>query len=56
MPGRGTVTYDDSEAVQYSVYMDFETQNGFLIKNRDSDRMLDLRAKNLAELADLLAK
>ncbi|WP_342561587.1 hypothetical protein NST84_18245 [Paenibacillus sp. FSL R7-0345] len=53
---RMTVTYDDSEAVQYSVYMDFETKNGFLIKDSNSERMLDLRAKNSEELADLLAK
>ncbi|AIQ47944.1 hypothetical protein R70723_20075 [Paenibacillus sp. FSL R7-0273] len=53
---RMTVTYDDSDAVQYSVYMDFETKNGFLIKDSNSERMLDLRKKNSEELADLLAK
>ncbi|MBY0010795.1 hypothetical protein [Paenibacillus typhae] len=51
-----TVTYEDSKAVQYSVYMDFETKNGFLIKDSNSERMLDLRKKNSEELADLLAK
>ncbi|CAM4518537.1 hypothetical protein [Paenibacillus typhae] len=53
---RMTVTYEDSEAVQYSVYMDFQTKNGFLIKDSNSERMLDLRKKNSEELADLLAK
>jgi len=36
--------------------MDFETKNGFLIKDSNSERMLDLKDKNSEELADLLSK
>lgn len=53
---RMTVTYADSEVVGFSLFMNFKTKNGFLIKSSDSERMLDLRAKNSAELADLLSK
>ncbi|MBY3620281.1 hypothetical protein HGO21_12060 [Acinetobacter sp. CUI P1] len=53
---RMTVTYSDSEVVEYSLYMDFETKNGFLIKDSNSERMLDLKDKNSEELADLLSK
>ncbi|WP_249899371.1 hypothetical protein [Paenibacillus sp. PK3_47] len=50
-----TVTYENSEVARYSVYMNFDTKNGFLIKETNSERMLDLRKKNSAELADLLS-
>lgn len=53
---RMTVTYADSEVVKFSLYINFEAKNGFLIKNSDSERMLDLRDKNAEELADLLSK
>jgi hypothetical protein len=36
--------------------MDFKTKDGYLIKDSNSDKMLDLRTKNSAELADLLSK
>lgn len=52
---RMTVTYEDTEVAQYSLYMNFKTKNGFLIKNSNSERMLDLRDKNSAALADLLS-
>lgn len=48
------VTYANSKVVEYSLHMDLTTKNGFLIKNSDSDRMLDLRDKNSEELADLI--
>lgn len=51
-----TVTYADSEVVGFSLYMDFKTKNGYLIKDSKSEKMLDLRNKNSAELADLLSK
>ncbi|WP_313637860.1 hypothetical protein [Paenibacillus sp.] len=53
---RMTVTYANSEVVEFSLYMDFETKNGFLIKNSDSEKMLDLKDKNAKELAELLIK
>lgn len=51
-----TVTYADSEVVGFSLYMDFETKNGYLIKDSHSEKMLDLRTKNSVELADLISK
>ncbi|MDQ0194373.1 hypothetical protein [Paenibacillus wynnii] len=53
---RMTVTYADSEVDGFSLYMDFKIKNGFLIKDSNSERMLDLRDKNSEELADLLSK
>lgn len=52
---RMTVTYDDSEVVEFSLYMDFKTKDGFLIKDSNSERMLDLSEKNSEELADRLS-
>ncbi|AIQ59989.1 hypothetical protein [Paenibacillus borealis] len=51
-----TVTYADSKVVEYSLYMDFKTKNGFLIKQSNSEKMLDLKDHNSEELADLLSK
>ncbi|AIQ31228.1 hypothetical protein P40081_25980 [Paenibacillus sp. FSL P4-0081] len=51
-----TVTYADSKVVEYSLYMDFKTKNGFLIKQSNSEKMLDLKDQNSEELADLLSK
>ncbi|WP_339318792.1 hypothetical protein [Paenibacillus sp. FSL R10-2734] len=51
-----TVTYADSEVVGFSLYMDFKTKNGFLIKDSNSEKMLDLKDKNAQELANLLIK
>lgn len=51
-----TVTYADSDVVGFSLYMDFKTKNGYLIKDSHSEKMLDLRNKNSVELADLLSK
>ena len=51
-----TVTYADSEVVGFSLYMDLKTKNGYLIKDSNSEKMLDLRNKNSVELADLLSK
>lgn len=53
---RMTVTYADSEVVEFSLYMDFETKNGFLIRDTNSEKMLDIRKKNSEELADLLSE
>ncbi|KTD86653.1 hypothetical protein [Paenibacillus etheri] len=53
---RMTVTYADSEIVDFSLYMDLKAKNGFLIKNSNSEKMLDLKDKNAVELADLLSK
>ncbi|WP_054943522.1 hypothetical protein [Paenibacillus ihuae] len=53
---RMTVTYADSKVVEYSLYMDFKTKNGFLIKQSNSEKMLDLKDHNSEELADLLSK
>ncbi|CQR57281.1 hypothetical protein [Paenibacillus riograndensis] len=53
---RMTVTYADSEVVEFSLYIDLKTKNGFLIKDSDSEKMLDLRDKNSEELADLLSE
>jgi len=53
---RMTVAYADSEIVGFSLYMDFKSKNGYLIKNSNSERMLDLRDKNSKELAELLSK
>lgn len=53
---RMTVTYTDSKVVGYSLYMNFETKNGYLIKESNSEKMLDLRNKNSVELADLISK
>lgn len=51
-----TVTYANSEVVGFSLYMDFKSKNGYLIKDSNSEKMLDLRNKNSVELADLLSK
>lgn len=51
-----TVTYANSKVVGFSLYMDFKTKDGFLIKASNSEKMLDLRNKNSVELADLLSK
>lgn len=51
-----TVTYANSKVVEYSLYMDFKTKNGFLIKQSNSEKMLDLKDHNSEELADLLSK
>ncbi|MNI72735.1 hypothetical protein D3C73_1286940 [compost metagenome] len=51
-----TVTYADSEVVEFSLYMDFKNKNGFLIKNSNSETMLDLKDQNSEELADLLSE
>lgn len=53
---RMTVTYANSEVVEYSLYMNFKTKNGFLIKKSNSEKMLDLKDDNSEELADLLSK
>lgn len=53
---RMTVTYADSKVVGFSLYMDFETKNGFLIKDDNSEKMLDLRSRNSEDLADILGK
>jgi hypothetical protein len=53
---RMTVTYADSEVVGFSLYMDFKTKNGYLIKDSHSEKMLDLRDRNSEELADLLSE
>jgi hypothetical protein len=53
---RMTVTYADSEVVGFSLYMDFKTKNGYLIKDSNSEKMLDLRDRNSEELADLLSE
>ncbi|KWX70643.1 hypothetical protein [Paenibacillus jilunlii] len=53
---RMTVTYADSEVVEFSLYMDFKNKNGFLIKNSNSETMLDLKDQNSEELADLLSE
>ncbi|MEK5439336.1 MULTISPECIES: hypothetical protein [Paenibacillus] len=53
---RMTVTYANSEVVEYSLYMNFKTKNGFLIKKSNSEKMLDLKDHNSEELADLLSK
>ncbi|MNC53572.1 hypothetical protein D3C75_1029950 [compost metagenome] len=53
---RMTVTYANSKVVGFSLYMDFKTKDGFLIKASNSEKMLDLRNKNSVELADLLSK
>ncbi|MOA10102.1 hypothetical protein D3C78_1299770 [compost metagenome] len=51
-----TVTYADSEVVDFSLYIDLKAKNGFLIKNSNSEKMLNLKDKNAVELADLLSK
>jgi hypothetical protein len=51
-----TVTYADSEVVRFSLYMDFITKNGYLIKDSHSEKMLDLRDRNSEELANLLSE
>ncbi|MNO49553.1 hypothetical protein D3C76_399070 [compost metagenome] len=53
---RMTVTYADAEVAGFSLYMDFKTKNGYLIKDSNSEKMLDLRARHSEELADLLSK
>jgi hypothetical protein len=53
---RMTVTYADSEVVGFSLYMDFKTKNGYLIKDSHSEKMLDLRDRNSEELANLLSE
>lgn len=53
---RMTVTYANSKVAGFSLYMDFKTKDGFLIKASNSEKMLDLRNKNSVELADLLSK
>lgn len=53
---RMTVTYADSEVVEFILYMDFKTKNGFLINDSNSEKMLDLKDQNSEKLADLLSK
>ncbi|QUL54628.1 hypothetical protein KDC22_30940 [Paenibacillus tritici] len=53
---RMNVTYADTEVVKYSLYIDFKTEDGFLIKDSDSEKMLKLKDRSSKELTDLLSK
>ena len=52
---RITVTYADSEVVEYSLYMNLITKNGYLIRNSNSEKMLDLKDHYSEALADLIS-
>ncbi|MFD2408539.1 hypothetical protein [Paenibacillus rhizoplanae] len=53
---RMNVTYADTEVVKFSLYLDFETKSGFLIKDSNSEKMLKLKDRSSRELTDLLSK
>ncbi|MEK4849432.1 hypothetical protein NST04_06055 [Paenibacillus sp. FSL H7-0756] len=53
---RMNVTYADSEVVKFSLYLDFKTKSGFLIKDSNSEKMLKLKESSSKELTDLLSK
>ncbi|OMF90978.1 hypothetical protein [Paenibacillus sp. FSL R7-0337] len=53
---RMNVTYADSEVVKFSLYLDFKSKSGFLIKDSNSEKMLKLKDRSSKELTDLLSK
>ncbi|MEK3880474.1 hypothetical protein [Paenibacillus sp. FSL M7-0420] len=53
---RMNVTYADSEVVKSSLYLDFKSKSGFLIKDSNSEKMLKLKDRSSKELTDLLSK
>lgn len=53
---RMNVTYADTEVVKFSLYLDFETKSGFLIKDSNSEKMLKLNDRSSKKLTDLLSK
>ncbi|MEK4046312.1 hypothetical protein NSU18_21975 [Paenibacillus sp. FSL H8-0048] len=53
---RMNVTYADSEVVKFSLYLDFKSKSGFLIKDSNSEKMLKLKESSSKELTDLLSK
>lgn len=54
---RMNVTYADTEkVVKFSLYLDFETKSGFLIKDSNSEKMLKLKDRSSKKLTDLLSK
>ncbi|MEK4519723.1 hypothetical protein NSS64_31065 [Paenibacillus sp. FSL H8-0122] len=53
---RMNVTYADTEVVRFSLYLDFKTKSGFLIKDSNSEEMLKLKDRSSKELTDLLSK
>ena len=50
------VTYDNGKSEGYSIYLNFETYNGYLIKDSDSEKMLALKEKHAKKLAELLSR
>ncbi|WP_342476290.1 hypothetical protein NYE24_17470 [Paenibacillus sp. FSL H7-0350] len=53
---RMNVTYADSEVVKFSLYLNFKSKSGFLIKDSNSEKMLKLKDRSSKELTDLLSK
>lgn len=53
---RFVVTYDNSKSAGYSLYLNFDTGHGYLIKDSNSEKRLRLKAKHAVKLAELISK